>query len=85
VGVEEFLHELDENPHPTKALEKERTRLAELLLQALLRLDAITSDGTWEKARAERKGAVKEVQAVLDRLDDGWNQRPRGSIRNTHE
>ncbi|KAJ7446218.1 hypothetical protein B0H11DRAFT_2085611 [Mycena galericulata] len=50
---------------------KEHTRLSELLLQALLRLDAITTDGEWEAARKERKAAVKEVQALLDRLDGG--------------
>jgi hypothetical protein len=60
----------------TQSLEKEHTRLGELLLQSLLRLDAITTDGTWEDARAERKGAVQEVQRVLDRLDSEWNARP---------
>ncbi|KAJ7780497.1 BAG domain-containing protein [Mycena maculata] len=55
-----------QNPKP-----KEHIRLSELLLQALLRLDAITTDGEWEAARKERKAAVKEVQALLDRLDDG--------------
>lgn len=53
-----------QNPKP-----KEHIRLSELLLQALLRLDAITTDGEWETARKERKAAVKEVQALLDRLD----------------
>lgn len=50
---------------------KEHIRLSELLLQCLLRLDAITTDGEWETARKERKAAVKEVQALLDRLDGG--------------
>jgi hypothetical protein len=59
----------------TRSLEKEHTRLAELLLQALLRLDAIATDGTWEDARRERKSAVKEVQGLLDRLDSGWRGR----------
>ncbi|KAJ7076342.1 BAG domain-containing protein [Mycena belliarum] len=48
---------------------KEHSRLSELLLQSLLRLDAITTDGEWETARKERKAAVKEVQALLDSLD----------------
>ncbi|KAJ6594058.1 hypothetical protein B0H19DRAFT_1093588 [Mycena capillaripes] len=48
---------------------KEHIRLSELLLQSLLRLDAITTDGEWDVARKERKAAVKEVQALLDRLD----------------
>ncbi|KAJ7287794.1 BAG domain-containing protein [Mycena rebaudengoi] len=50
---------------------KEHIRLSELLLQALLRLDAITTEGEWEAARLERKAAVKEVQTLLDKLDDG--------------
>jgi len=61
-------------PVPTRTLEKEHTRLAELLLQALLRLDAITTEGAWENARRERKSAVREVQGLLDRLDGGWRE-----------
>ncbi|KAF8919808.1 hypothetical protein CPB85DRAFT_1275438 [Mucidula mucida] len=57
------------------ALQKEHTRLGELLLQALLRLDAVSANGEWEDARRERKAAVKEVQALLDRLDDAWSSR----------
>ena len=58
-------------------IEREHVRLGELLLQSLLRLDAITAEGEWETARRERKGAVKEVQALLDRLDGGWRARAR--------
>jgi len=47
-------------------------RLGELLLQALLRLDAITPESGWTEVRSARKGAVKEVQGLLDLLDDGW-------------
>jgi hypothetical protein len=50
-------------------LAKERLRLSELLLQSLLRLDAITTDSEWEEARKERKAGVKEVQTLLDRID----------------
>lgn len=53
----------------------EHARLAELLLQSLLRLDAIIADGEWEEARKERKGAVREVQSLLDKLDSGWRAR----------
>ncbi|KAF8210450.1 hypothetical protein K438DRAFT_157080 [Mycena galopus ATCC 62051] len=49
---------------------KEHIRLSELLLQSLLRLDAIQTDGDWQNARQERKAAIKEIQALLDRLDD---------------
>lgn len=56
--------------------EKEHNRLAELLLQSLLRLDAISTEGAWATARAERKVAVNEVQGLLDRLDVGWKARP---------
>ncbi|CAL1707697.1 unnamed protein product [Somion occarium] len=55
-----------------KEMEQEHARLGELLLQSLLRLDAINAEGEWEDARKERKGAVREVQSLLDRLDGGW-------------
>lgn len=55
----------------TPTLIQEHTRLSELLLQSLLRLDAIriTDDS---ETRAERKGAVREVQKILDTLDSAW-------------
>ncbi|KAF7984198.1 hypothetical protein HWV62_15976 [Athelia sp. TMB] len=53
------------------------TKLSELLLQSLLRLDAMAPEGGWEDARRERKGAVREVQGVLDRLDGEWGARGR--------
>jgi hypothetical protein len=65
-GVDAFLR------NPTA--DKEHTRLGELLLQALLRLDAIAIDSAWTEARRERKGAVRVVQGVLDRLDKGWRE-----------
>ena len=65
------------SPHRLPTPEQEHNRLSELLLQALLRLDAITSDGSWETARAERKKGVREVQGLLDRLDQGWSSRVR--------
>ena len=58
----------------TPTVDAEHTRLGELLLQALLRLDAINIDSTWTEARQERKGAVRAVQGVLDRLDKGWRE-----------
>lgn len=64
-------------PQDPAALEAEHRRLGELLLQALLRLDAIGFEGGWEDARRERKGAVKIVQGLLDRLDVGWRARAR--------
>ncbi|KAJ7045677.1 hypothetical protein C8F04DRAFT_444505 [Mycena alexandri] len=64
-------HLLASAPGPQTPKPKEHVRLSELLLQALLRLDAITTDGEWDTARRERKAAVKEVQALLDRLDGG--------------
>ncbi|KAH9920055.1 uncharacterized protein B0H18DRAFT_1025690 [Fomitopsis serialis] len=62
-------------------IELEHRRLGELLLQSLLRLDAITAEGEWEEARKERKGAVKEVQGLLDHLDGGWRARPRAKAQ----
>ncbi|KAK7053431.1 hypothetical protein VNI00_004057 [Paramarasmius palmivorus] len=59
----------------TSPTEKEHLRLSELLLQSLLRLDAITPDPTWESARRDRKAAVKEVQTYIDQLDDAWRSR----------
>jgi hypothetical protein len=56
----------------TPAQESEHRRLGELLLQALLRLDALAAEGEWADARAARRGAVREVQGVLDRLDERW-------------
>jgi BAG domain len=58
----------------TPTVDAEHTRLGELLLQALLRLDAISIDSTWTEARRERKSAVRAVQGVLDRLDKGWRE-----------
>jgi hypothetical protein len=56
----------------TQAQETEHVRLGELLLQVLLRLDGVMTEGEWTEARTERKGAVREVQGLLDRLDSGW-------------
>jgi predicted component of type VI protein secretion system len=69
-------------PYPTpasyssKPTPADHTRLSELLLQSLLRLDAMHLAGSdWPDARAERKAAVREVQGVLDRLDGAWSAR----------
>ena len=56
-------------------IEMEHRRLGEELLQALLRLDVLSLDGSWTSARTERKSAVKTIQALLDRLDGGWRRR----------
>lgn len=70
-----FLAALPLSPQPpSKDLEREHLRLGELLLQSLLRLDALSPEGTWEDARGHRKVAVREVQGLLDLLDDGWKQ-----------
>ncbi|KAJ2917768.1 hypothetical protein MD484_g2672, partial [Candolleomyces efflorescens] len=49
---------------------KDYLRLGELLLQSLLRLDALAPERDWEQARKHRKDAVKEVQGLLDALDE---------------
>ena len=67
----QFLHDL--STQPRAALSKEHLRLAELLLQALLRVDGITPEHDWDAARAERKAAVKEIQGLLDKIDDAWS------------
>ena len=43
-----------------------------MLLQALLRLDAIAPEQEWAIARSDRKAAVKELQSLLDQLDNEW-------------
>lgn len=71
--VETFLDDL--SPEKSKAvveLEPEHRRLAEMLLQSLLRLDAVIPDSGWDEARRERKQAVKVVQDLLDKLDNAW-------------
>ena len=54
------------------ACDAEHRRLSELLLRALLDLDAVpvNSDST----RAKRKEAVKLVQSHLDRVDAAWEK-----------
>lgn len=68
-----LLPEAKESKHTD--LVQEHNRLGELLLQSLLRLDAIIAEGEWDEARKERKNAVREVQGLLDRLDGGWRSR----------
>ncbi len=59
-------------PPQSLTLDQEHTRIGELLLQSILRLDVLIMDGAWTDARKERKGAVRSVQTMLDRLDTGW-------------
>ncbi|KAJ3480106.1 hypothetical protein NLI96_g8589 [Meripilus lineatus] len=66
-----------QNPPQYTNLAQEHIRLGELLLQSLLRLDAIHAEGEWEEARKERKGAVREVQGILDEVDGAWRARPK--------
>ena len=67
----QFLSDLPTKPRASLA--KEHLRLAELLLQALLRVDNLTPEHDWDAARAERKAAVKEIQGLLDKIDDAWS------------
>ena len=48
--------------------------LSETLLQSLLKLDSIEIPVGWQDARKERKEAVRDVQAVLDRIDRAKEQ-----------
>ncbi|EPQ57318.1 hypothetical protein GLOTRDRAFT_137669 [Gloeophyllum trabeum ATCC 11539] len=73
--VDAFVANLPPTPpqqEQVKTMQPTHARLSELLLQSLLRLDAINAEGGWDEARKERKEAVKEVQKVLDRLDGAW-------------
>ncbi|KAF9652990.1 hypothetical protein BDM02DRAFT_3183317 [Thelephora ganbajun] len=75
-SVDKFLDSLSNRKiTPGDSLDREHTRLGELLLQSLLRLDAIHAESEWEQARKDRKAGVREVQALLDRLDTGWKAR----------
>ncbi|PWN20262.1 hypothetical protein BCV69DRAFT_283138 [Microstroma glucosiphilum] len=55
---------------PQESLEQSHRLLNELLSRSLLSLDAIPIVS--ETTRAKRKGAVREVQSLIDRLDRGW-------------
>ncbi|KAF8973085.1 hypothetical protein BDZ97DRAFT_1779294 [Flammula alnicola] len=66
----QFLRDLA--TYPKQSLSKEHSRIAELLLQALLRLDGIVPEQNWQAARADRKAAVKQLQGLLDQLDNAW-------------
>lgn len=72
-GVQSFQTGLSapSNPNPD-SLRQEHTRLGELLLQSLLRLDALMPNSEWVDARSARKTAVKEVQNLLTQLDGAW-------------
>ena len=75
-SVDKFLASLSNQAIPPEdGLDQEHKRLGELLLQSLLRLDAIQAESEWEQARKDRKAGVREVQALLDRLDTGWKAR----------
>jgi hypothetical protein len=75
-SVNDFLNSLSNQMiTPRDGLDQEHKRLGELLLQSLLRLDAIHAESEWEQARIDRKAGVREVQALLDRLDNGWKAR----------
>lgn len=75
-SVDKFLDSLsNQTIAPGDGLDQEHKRLGELLLQSLLRLDAIHAESEWEQARKDRKAGVREVQALLDRLDTGWKAR----------
>lgn len=75
-SVDKFLDTLsNQTITPVDGLDREHKRLGELLLQSLLRLDAIHAESEWEQARKDRKAGVREVQALLDRLDTGWKAR----------
>jgi len=75
-SVDKFLESLaNHTAVPGDSLGQEHARLGELLLQSLLRLDAIHAENEWEQARKDRKAGVREVQTLLDRLDTGWKTR----------
>ena len=70
-GVESFQISLQAQAN-IDSLKREHTRLGEMLLQSLLRLDALMPPSEWADARSARKTAVKEVQNLLSQLDGAW-------------
>jgi len=78
--IGEFMSSLpphNPTPPPRTQLAQTHTRLGEMLLQSLLRLDAIVPEPSWDEVRLARKNAVKEVQGLLDRLDASWQDAQR--------
>lgn len=64
-SVTSFLFDSENSQQsPSPGQLQEHTRLGELLLQRLLRLDAISADGQWDEARKQRKIAIKEIQGI---------------------
>ncbi|KAJ6587072.1 hypothetical protein DFH09DRAFT_244939 [Mycena vulgaris] len=61
--------------------EKERSRLIELLVQCLVRLDGIVVESGWEAGRSNRKRAVDEVLRLLNTLD--WSPGSKASPTHT--
>lgn len=68
-SVEAFLKTSKSGTIPQSNFDFEHKRLGELLLQSLLRLDALSPESQWTEARMERKQAVKEIQNMLTELD----------------
>jgi hypothetical protein len=60
---------LEKRPRVQAEFDFEHRRLGELLLQSLLRLDALAPESHWSEARNQRKQAVKEIQTMLTKLD----------------
>ncbi|KAJ1513093.1 hypothetical protein HMI55_005903 [Coelomomyces lativittatus] len=63
----------------TREVDKLKLYLSEKLLQGLLKLDALSFQAGWMKAREQRKSSVKEIQALLDSIDEKYN-----SLVSTH-
>jgi hypothetical protein len=60
---------LQNTPETQAEFDFEHRRIGELLLQSLLRLDALSPESHWSEARTRRKEAVKEIQTMLSGLD----------------
>ncbi|KAJ3122304.1 hypothetical protein HK101_006601, partial [Irineochytrium annulatum] len=52
-----------------KTLREQHARIGELLLQSLLKIDGVQVPAFHEDVRARRKECVREVNALLDRVD----------------
>ncbi|KDN53286.1 hypothetical protein K437DRAFT_265938 [Tilletiaria anomala UBC 951] len=74
---EQAVHPPTQNGTPAGVLTPpqlafEHRKLSELLLRSLLTLDGVQVNS--DMTRAARKAAVKEVQALLDRVDANWTK-----------
>lgn len=58
-----------------RPLEKEHTRLHELVVRGLIALDGVEIPAGYSEARKQRKEGIKHIQAMLNEVDEVWLRR----------